>query len=373
MFTLRDIPPVGRSPALEGNGQRVYYGEGAPGDAAFVVVDTGTEELDYQGTATDDQAQATFTYDGDGGIPIGGLFQRALFAWRYRDVNLLISDLIHGDSRIMIYRDITARVPKAAPFLRFDADPYSAVVDGRLVWIWDAYTTTNQYPYSDFVDLVRGRVAVGARRGRPVARRGRELHPQLGEGRRRRVRRLDALLRRRSERPDHPGVEPRVPDAVHPARPGAAGAPRALPVPGEPVPGPGVRVHELPRHRSERVLRQAGLLGAADRPDRVHGGRPPPDAAVLRPDALAGRGGRDVRADPALHAARPPEHGGLARGQVGPRARLRRHRELRVPVGGERRRADAGLLPDQPGRALLVGADAARPGRLERSCSGTSS
>jgi uncharacterized protein len=152
VFTLRDIPPVGE-PALEGNGQRVYYGEGALGDAAFVVVDTGTEELDYQGTATDDQAQATFTYDGDGGIPVGGLFQRALFAWRYRDVNLLISDLITGDSRIMIYRDITARVPKAAPFLRFDADPYSAVVDGRLVWIWDAYTTTNQYPYSDFVDL----------------------------------------------------------------------------------------------------------------------------------------------------------------------------------------------------------------------------
>jgi len=152
VFTLRDIPPVG-DPGLEGNGQRVYYGEGAQGDAAFVVVDTGTKELDYQGTATNDQAQATYTYDGDGGIPIGGFFQRALFAWRYRDVNLLISDLIQDDSRIMIYRDITQRVPKAAPFLQFDNDPYTAIVDGRLVWIWDAYTTTNQYPYSDFVDL----------------------------------------------------------------------------------------------------------------------------------------------------------------------------------------------------------------------------
>src|SRR5262245_18455929 len=152
VFTLRDIPPVG-DPALEGNGQRVYYGEGAQGDAAFVVVDTGTKELDFQGTATNDQAQATFTYDGDGGIPIGGFFQRALFAWRFRDVNLLISSLIQGDSRIMIYRDITQRVPKAAPFLKFDDDPYTAIVDGRLVWIWDGYTTTNQYPYSDFVDL----------------------------------------------------------------------------------------------------------------------------------------------------------------------------------------------------------------------------
>jgi len=152
VFTLQDIPPVGQ-PAFEGNGQRVYYGEGAPGDAAFVVVDTGAQELDYQGTATDDQEQVDFTYDGDGGIPIGGLFQRALFAWRYRDVNLLISDLIQGDSRIMIYRDITERVPKAAPFLRFDADPYAAIVGGRLVWIWDAYTLTDQYPYSDFIEL----------------------------------------------------------------------------------------------------------------------------------------------------------------------------------------------------------------------------
>jgi uncharacterized membrane protein (UPF0182 family) len=152
IFTVRDIPPVGQ-PEFEGNGQRVYYGEGAEGDAGFVVADTGAQELDYQGTATDDQAQVDFTYDGDGGIPVGGLFQRALFAWRFRDVNLLISGLIEGDSRIMIYRDITERVPKAAPFLRFDTDPYAAIVEGRLVWIWDAYTLTDQYPYSDFVEL----------------------------------------------------------------------------------------------------------------------------------------------------------------------------------------------------------------------------
>jgi uncharacterized membrane protein (UPF0182 family) len=146
LFTLRDIPPVGE-PLLEDDGRRVYYGEDE--DVSFVVVDTAADELDYQGTPEDDQEQVTRNYQGSGGIPIGGLFQRALFAWRYRDVNLLISSLIEGESRIMIYRDIHERVPKAAPFLQFDADPYAAIVDGRLVWIWDAYTTTNEYPYSE--------------------------------------------------------------------------------------------------------------------------------------------------------------------------------------------------------------------------------
>jgi uncharacterized protein len=145
LFTLRDIPPVGE-PLLEGNGPRVYYGEDE--DVSFVVVDTAADELDYQGTPEDDQEQVTQNYEGQGGIPIGGLLQRALFAWRYRDVNLLISSLVEDDSRIMIYRDIHERVPKTAPFLQFDADPYAAIVDDRLVWIWDAYTTTNEYPYS---------------------------------------------------------------------------------------------------------------------------------------------------------------------------------------------------------------------------------
>ena len=153
LFTLRDIPAAGE-PVLEGeegNGQRIYYGEGE--DVQFVVVDSGANELDYQGTPQDDQEQITQNYEGEGGIALGNVFQRALFAWRYRDVNLLISGLVEDQSRIMIYRDIHERVPKAAPFLQFDWDPYAAIVDGRLVWIWDAYTTTNEFPYSQPVQL----------------------------------------------------------------------------------------------------------------------------------------------------------------------------------------------------------------------------
>jgi uncharacterized membrane protein (UPF0182 family) len=140
-FTLRDIPPVGE-PVLDQ--PRIYYGESDK--VPFVLVGTTTDELDYEG-APDPQ-----NYQGEGGIPIGNIFQRALFAWRFRDVNLLISGQITADSKILIRRDLEARITTAAPFLHFDRDPYLAVVEGRLTWILDAYTSTDQYPYSQAVD-----------------------------------------------------------------------------------------------------------------------------------------------------------------------------------------------------------------------------
>jgi uncharacterized membrane protein (UPF0182 family) len=141
-FTLKNVPPEG-DPLPDQ--PRVYYGEG--NDVPFVVVNTGTPELDYVGNP-DPQP-----YSGEGGITIGGFLQRALFAIRESDVNLMISGQITADSKILINRDIESRTHLAAPFLKFDADPYLAVVDGRMVWIWDAYTTTDQYPYSQSVDL----------------------------------------------------------------------------------------------------------------------------------------------------------------------------------------------------------------------------
>ena len=142
-LTLQDIPPVG-SPQI--TQPRIYYGELQT--VPFVVVNTGTQELDYEGAPS-----SNYQYTGQGGIPVGNFFQRALFAWRFKDVNLLISGQIRSDSRILLYRDIAQRVSKAAPFLRFDGDPYLAIVDGRMKWIWDAYTTTSEYPYSQSVDL----------------------------------------------------------------------------------------------------------------------------------------------------------------------------------------------------------------------------
>lgn len=146
-LTVRDVPlmglgPLPPEPSVEQ--PRIYYGE--ENDVPFVVVDTKTEELDYEGAPP-------YRYDGAGGIPMGNYLQRALFAWRFRDINLLISSQITAGSRIMINRQIQERAYRPAPFLGFDADPYLAVVEGELLWIWDAYTVSDQYPYSESVDL----------------------------------------------------------------------------------------------------------------------------------------------------------------------------------------------------------------------------
>ncbi|MEX0991599.1 MAG: UPF0182 family protein [Actinomycetota bacterium] len=155
LFILRNIPPIGDPPELadelNAGEPRVYFG--VRDDVAYVVARTGAEELDYQGTPTNDQEQVTSRYEGSGGIPVGGFFRKLLFSMRFQDVNLMISDLIEPDSRVMIYRSIQDRVPKAAPFLKYDGDPYAAIVDGRIVWIWDAYTSTDLYPYSQRLDL----------------------------------------------------------------------------------------------------------------------------------------------------------------------------------------------------------------------------
>jgi uncharacterized protein len=150
VFVLQDIPPAPESQInlSTPNGAQLYYGELA--DVPYVVVDTNQQEFDYP---SPEGNEVKTQYQGQGGIEVGGFFRKAVFAYRYRDFNLLISGLINRDSRILINRDIRTRVTKAAPFLKYDGDPYAAIVGGRFVYIWDAYTTTDLYPYSERVSL----------------------------------------------------------------------------------------------------------------------------------------------------------------------------------------------------------------------------
>lgn len=160
-FVVGNIPPASDEGAPRLEQARIYYGEAE--EVPFVVVRTSQEELDYPLTAeaTSTEVQTT-RYEGRGGIPLKSFFRRAAFAWRFRDVNLLISSALTNDSRIMFRRRIDQRLRHVAPFLRLDGDPYIAVIDGRLQWIVDAYTTTDMYPYAQRIDLnqaTRGLVA----------------------------------------------------------------------------------------------------------------------------------------------------------------------------------------------------------------------
>jgi uncharacterized protein len=140
IFYLQDIPPLSiGGPSIQES--RLYYGEETEG---YVIVKGATPEFDYpQGK---DNVYAM--YGGSGGVPVGGIFRRALFAWYFKDPNLLLTSYITGDSRVMMRRTIQDRVRTIAPFLRLDRDPYVVVSEGRLFWMQDAYTSSEYFPYS---------------------------------------------------------------------------------------------------------------------------------------------------------------------------------------------------------------------------------
>jgi len=140
LFYLRDIPPVAAG-GPEIREPRIYYGEETDD---YVIAKGATPEFDYP--KGKDNVYAS--YDGNGGIPVGGILRKTLFAWYFNDSNLLLSTYITGQSRIMIRRAIQERARTIAPFLSLDRDPYLVVSDGRLFWIQDAYTTNSYFPYA---------------------------------------------------------------------------------------------------------------------------------------------------------------------------------------------------------------------------------
>ncbi len=139
---LRDIPTMGLLPVTR---PELYYGEKT---YDHVIIGTNTEEFDYPVGSTN----AWTMYEGTGGVPIGNLLLRALYAWEFADFNILISSQMTSESRILYHRQISERVHRIAPFLSLDADPYVVILDGRLMWIVDCYTTSNRYPYSQPYD-----------------------------------------------------------------------------------------------------------------------------------------------------------------------------------------------------------------------------
>jgi uncharacterized protein len=139
---VKDIPPVS-SISLKVTRPEIYYGQLSNN---YCLVRTSAKEFDYPSG----EENVYQTYQGAGGVPVGGLWRRLLFALHFGNINILLSGYIQPESRIMIYRRVLERAETLAPFLSFDSHPYLVVAnDGSLYWIEDAYTTSGQYPYSD--------------------------------------------------------------------------------------------------------------------------------------------------------------------------------------------------------------------------------
>ena len=149
-FLVGDLPPT------DGLGKfqpRVYFGENVPDYSIIGGPKTDTPvEFDYPDDASAN-GQKNYTYTGKGGVPMGGLFKKLLFAIQYQEQRIVLSSLINSESKILYNRSPRDRVAKVAPWLTLDGDPYPAIVDGKIKWIIDGYTTSSGYPYSQTTGL----------------------------------------------------------------------------------------------------------------------------------------------------------------------------------------------------------------------------
>jgi uncharacterized membrane protein (UPF0182 family) len=144
-FIVGDLPPTKGLGDFE---PRVYFGENVPDYSIIGGTTTGDPvEFDYPDD-TSANGQKNVTYSGKGGVPVGSLMNKLVFALKYQEQRILLSNLINKDSKILFERNPRDRVAKVAPWLTLDGDPYPALVDGRILWIIDGYTTSAGYPYS---------------------------------------------------------------------------------------------------------------------------------------------------------------------------------------------------------------------------------
>jgi len=145
---LKDLPPASSIESLTVSRPEIYYGELT---SDWVVVKTKAQEFNYP---SGDENVFT-NYEGTGGVPVKSLFRQALFAFKFGSLKILLSNDITQESRVMYYRNIEERVKRVLPFLSLDSDPYIVVTqEGRLKWIYDAYTTSDRYPYAELINDV---------------------------------------------------------------------------------------------------------------------------------------------------------------------------------------------------------------------------
>ena len=149
-FAVGNIPPTNGLGKFE---PRIYFGENVP-DYSIIggTKSSAPTELDYPDD-TSANGQKNYTYTGTGGVPMGSIFSRLLFAIKYKEQRIVLSNLINKDSKILFNRNPMERVQKVAPWLTLDGNEYPSIVNGHVVWIIDGYTTSAGYPYAKVTNL----------------------------------------------------------------------------------------------------------------------------------------------------------------------------------------------------------------------------
>jgi uncharacterized protein len=142
-FSLSSLPPQGQ-PSLNTE-PRIYFDTNSQSASGYVIANSNQAELDYENPGG---GEVTTHYDGTGGVPVGGIVRRTAFALSFGDFNILISGQVKSGSKVLYNRNVVQRLENAAPFLSYDGDPYPVVLDGRLYWVEDAYTSTSNFPYA---------------------------------------------------------------------------------------------------------------------------------------------------------------------------------------------------------------------------------
>ncbi|MFH1430077.1 MAG: UPF0182 family protein [Candidatus Uhrbacteria bacterium] len=146
LLFIKDLPPASSAGAPEITRPEIYYGEVDPPGDDFIFTNTANAEFDYP--SGDENVVAT--YEGTGGVVVNSILRKALLAWRFGSLKVLLSNDIDATSRAHFVRNIRDRAAHLYPFLEFDADPYLIIGDnGRLTWMLDAYTTMDHYPYAE--------------------------------------------------------------------------------------------------------------------------------------------------------------------------------------------------------------------------------
>jgi len=302
VLILKNIPPAGQ-PAVTQPG--IYFGRHSNDHTDYVLVDSSQAELDYLAETTH-----LTHWTGKTGVPLTSALRKLAFAVRFGDINVLISPQLTSQTQVLFNQAVQDRVAVLAPFLQFDQDPYIVVVDGKLYWILDGFTTTDHYPYSrtppvedrgplSDINYVRNSVKVVV-----DAYAGTTTFYQIDS--------KDAIANTYGS-----------------------------------FQCPGGAIRDVPRAGSEHALHSRGSM--ADRQGEPGAGwRTIADAALLRHHAAARRGERRVRHHPALHAEWEDQHDRLPGGPLGPTG-LRHVVRLPLPQGQPRGWHPAGRIEHRPG------------------------